>query len=308
MIGIIVLNYKNWKVTHDCLKSIFETTNNLEFRVYLVDNASPNDPHQEIIDFIRDNNRIIFIKNKVNTGYSAGNNIGIKSALNDGCDSILITNSDIIFLNDSIKEMNDYLLKNLENNVGIVGPKLLNIDGEPQVPSMCIRTGMKEKYLVRTYLRKIFPRYAKKYYCFNDQLDNPIPVHAVSGSCFMISRNCALQVTPLDENTFLYEEELILGIIMEEKGYRTVYNPKSVVIHAHGQSTNMIKPFSFICSVESEIYYCRKYLKINRLKIFPLYIIRTLSLTTRAIKYKEFRSIIFSYFRATINMLVKPLN
>lgn len=38
----------------------------------------------------------------------------------------------------------------------------------------------------------------------------------------MFSRKCALDVTPLDEKPFLYEEELILGISMEKAGWKTV--------------------------------------------------------------------------------------
>ena len=57
----------------------------------------------------------------------------------------------------------------------------------------------------------------------------------------MFSRKCALDVTPLDETPFLYEEELILGISMEKKGWKTVYDPNSVIHHLHGNSTEKVK-------------------------------------------------------------------
>jgi GT2 family glycosyltransferase len=296
MIGIVILNYINWGVTEKCIQSIFATTSKVNYHIYLVDNASPNPAPNSISELLKNRN-ITFIKNKLNTGYSAGNNLGIKKALEEGCEVILIANSDIIFLENSILSMYGYLKSNPQ--VGIVGPKLFNLDGSAETPSMCIKTGIKEKYLVRTGLRKIFKSVSKKYNCLDRDIDKPFSVHAVSGSCFMMSRKCALDITPFDENTFLFEEELIIGIKMEQKGYKTVYYPQSAVIHAHGQSTKNIKAFSFICFVESEIYYCKKYLNAKTIQILPLYFIRTISYFMRAIKHKDFRKNIPTYFKSS---------
>ena len=82
----------------------------------------------------------------------------------------------------------------------------------------------------------------------------------------MFSRKCALDVTPLDEKPFLYEEELILGISMEKAGWKTVYDPKSVVHHLHGNSTEKVKTFAYTCNICSEIYFCREYLKMKKCK------------------------------------------
>ena len=82
----------------------------------------------------------------------------------------------------------------------------------------------------------------------------------------MFSRKCALDVTPLDEKPFLYEEELILGISMEKAGWKTVYDPKSVVHHLHGNSTEKVKAFAYTCNICSEIYFCREYLKMKNCK------------------------------------------
>ena len=296
MLGIVILNYINWEDTSKCIKSIYETTKNLDYRIYLVDNDSPNPPTDEIIKLLKNKN-ITYIKNKKNKGYSSGNNIGIKKAIEDGCDAILISNNDVIFLEDSIYKMLEYL--NSNSDVGIIGPKIYNLDGSVHVPSMCIRTGLKEKYLVRTVLRKLFRSLSKKYYCQDKNTNKPLTVHAVLGCCFMMSRKCALDITPFDENTFLYEEELIIGIQMERKGYKTVYYPNSSIIHAHGQSTKNVKAFSFICFVESEIYYCKKYLNANIIQILPLYIIRTVSYVIKTFKYKDFRKNIIKYCRTT---------
>jgi len=302
VIGIVILNYINWDVTSICIKSIYETTKNIDYRIYLVDNASPNSPPDKIIEYINNVN-VIFIKNNENKGYSAGNNVGIRKAIEEGCEAILIANSDIIFLEDSILAMVEILDTN--SDIGIVGPKLLTLDGRVQIPSMCIRTGLREKYLVLTVLRKVFKSISREYYCYDRELDKLLSVHAVSGSCFVMSRKCALDISPFDENTFLFEEELIIGIQMEQKGYETIYFPGSSVIHTHGQSTKNIQAFSFTCFVESEIYYCRKYLKARAIEILPLYAIRSIGYIWRCLKYKDFKSNIGKYFRRTFVSLLK---
>jgi GT2 family glycosyltransferase len=302
MVGIIILNYINWDVTEECVQSILATTDKINYHIYIVDNNSPNPAPNNFHELLEDK-KITFIKNTVNKGYAAGNNVGIKKALKDGCEAILIANSDIVFIENSILSMYSYLEAN--PLVGIVGPKLLKLNGETQIPGMCIRTGLKEKYLVTTSLRKIFRSTSEKYY-FNEEDNNKVfQVHAVSGCCYMLSRKCALDITPFDESTFLFEEELIVGINMERKGYLTMYFPKTSVIHAHGQSTKNVRAFSTICFVESEIYYCRKYLNAKFIQLLPLYFIRTLSFLTRAFKHKDYQKNIVKYFKTTCSSFIK---
>lgn len=300
MIGIVILNYINWDATGKCIESIYSTMDKYDYHIYVIDNGSPNPAPNEIAALLKDD-KIIFIENKENKGYSAGNNIAIKKALDDGNEVILIANSDIIFLKNSIISMYTYLQANPK--VGIVGPKLFKIDGSINNPGMYIRTGIKEMYLVNTGISHILKHQRDKYFCKDMDLSKPFQVHAVSGCCFMISRECALDITPLDENTFLYQEELIIGIQMEQRGYITMYYPQSSVIHACGESTKSVRAFSFICYVESEIYYCKKYLNAKVIQILPLYFMRTKTYFVRALKYKDFRKNINKYFKSTLSRL-----
>ena len=301
MIGIIILNYINWKDTINCIISIFNSKTIEPYHIYVIDNASPNKIEKAISDKLADQ-RITLVQNEKNLGYAAGNNVGIKKALEDGCSAILITNNDVRFLKGSIEKLYYYLQKH--NNVGIVGPKILDNNGNIQKSNICMYTGLKEKYLVRTRLNAIFRKLHAEYFGLNRDYNKEFIVYAVLGCCFMMSRECALEVTPLDENTFLYEEELILGIHMEEKGYKTVYFPESTIIHLHNQSTKHIRAFSFICNINSEIYYCKKYLNASTLQIIPLYFYRVLLYLIRCFKYKDFRKNISLLFKKTFKTLI----
>ena len=140
-----------------------------------------------------------------------------------------------------------------------------------------MKTGIREKYLLRTCLRALFPQYDSRYWGrAHDYEKETFAVYAVSGCCFMMSRVCAEMVTPLDEGTFLYDEELIIGIRMERAGLKTVYYPESVVMHKTGRSTGGIRtnPSAYTYQVCSEIYYCKKYLNMKNWQILPLYLYR----------------------------------
>ena len=273
MTGIIVLNYQTWDISFRCVQNIIKTQQDLIYHIYLVDNASPNPIPIKFLDFLNKNEDIItFLKSYKNSGYAAGNNIGILQALKDGCDNLLITNNDILFDKDSIYE----LLKVLDDKkkIGIAGPKVVNNKGEVQISRCSMKTEIKEVFQIFTVAKKIFRKKWDEYYCLNQIADEPSFVYYVSGCCFAISRTCALEVTPLDEGTVLYDEELILGIRMESRGYKTYYNPKSIVVHQHGGTTKQMQPFMHQCICQSELYYCSKYLKAKKWQLRLLYYYR----------------------------------
>lgn len=286
MIGIVILNYRNWEDTLRCIESISSNPPKETYRIILVDNASPNLPEYDIKEVI-EKYEIIYIANKENRGYNGGNNVGIAKALELGCDSILISNNDVCFFPGSIQTLWEYAKKHPQ--VGIVGPKILDKNGEIQKSNLCRKTSMKEKYLVRTRLNAIFRKAYRTYFGFDRDYDEIFEVHAVLGCCFLMTRECAKAVTPLDEHPFLYEEELILGICMERAGYRTVYDPEAVIEHLHGGSTRMVKAFSFAHNVKSEIYYCKKYLNAGNAAIYPLYWYRVALYLARCLRYEDFR-------------------
>lgn len=305
MIGIVILNYINWKDTANCIDSINASGLNINYHIYVVDNASPIEPDEEVkLKFEVGN--ITYIKNKENKGYSYGNNVGIRRAISDGCDKILITNSDIVFKRNSISTMSEYLDEH--KSVGIVGPKVYLPSGGVQEINMGVRTGLKEKYMF--ILRKsIFKHFIKEFLiaftCINQDLSKPFKVHAVSGCCFMMSEECVKEITPFDENVFLYQEELIIGIAMEDKGFETVYLTDSEVTHFHSQSTKHIRAFAYSCLVESEIYYFRRYLGTNSIKLLPLYLIRLFKYLFLATKDDDYRKNFILFWNKTMYQLLR---
>lgn len=298
MIGIIVLNFIAYEETIKCVRSIMKACQE-DFKIYIVDNASPNESYLRIKEYFLSNDQVIVIQNTRNVGYAAGNNIGIKKALEEGCQYILIANSDIIFHDHSITILRLFL----ENNpqVGIVGPKVLHPSGEVEHKSrMFMKTGIKEKIFARTKFRSFnIGGMYRRYYGLDRSFNEVTEVFALLGCCFMFSRNMAEQITPLDENTFLYEEEVIIGIRAAATGLKTFYVPDSVVTHVHAMSSKYIGAFSLIHLVNSEIYYCKTYLKACIIQILLVYMVRFLLYLSRCLHDKNYRKNLKEFFFQT---------
>ena len=159
MIGIVILNYETWDATLKCIKSIEKTENTESVRVYLIDNASSSDMPVALKQYINDHD-VVYISSKENRGYAAGNNLGIRKALEDQCGYILISNNDIVYRKKSIETMCEFLK---EKHGGIVGPQVVDPQGKHQPSVAMVKTGMKEIFRFYTVL-KCFQRKAMMKY------------------------------------------------------------------------------------------------------------------------------------------------
>lgn len=271
MIGIVILNYETWDVTLQCMESIMEAENEEMIRIYLVDNASTRKKPKEIDIFIEQHS-VTYIEAAENRGYAAGNNLGICRALEDQCTYVLITNNDIRFRSAAIHRMKQLLESS--DRIGIVGPQVVGLDGIHQPSVAMYRTGIREIFHFYTGFRCFHRKAMREYQGMDQDAGGQYPVYHVSGCCFLMNRKAAETLYPLDENTFLYDEELIIGIRMEQAGLQTWYCGTAVVEHHHGYTTQKNSAFMQKCIRESEQYYCREYLKTGVLQRCLLYCYR----------------------------------
>ena len=268
MIGIVILNYETWDVTLQCMESIMEAENEEMIRIYLVDNASTRKKPKEIDRFIEQHS-VTYIEAAENRGYAAGNNLGICRALEDQCTYVLITNNDIRFRSAAIHRMKQLLESS--DRIGIVGPQVVGLDGIHQPSVARYRTGIREIFHFYTGLRCFHRKAMRGYQGMDQDAGGQYPVYHVSGCCFLMNRKAAETFYPLDENTFLYDEELIIGIRMEQAGLQTWYCGTAVVEHHHGYTTQKNSAFMQKCIRESEQYYCREYLQANKIILYILF-------------------------------------
>lgn len=299
-LAIIILNYKSYEKTIECIDSILNNHIQYDYRVYIVDNNSPNDSYHVLSSRFAQINNITCIKNSSNSGYAAGNNVGIREAMRDQFNYIMIANNDVVFQKNAINTLISFMIDHPDS--GAVGPKILDPKGTIQKDSCRNKLGFKEKIFVTTPLRLLdFMKVNEKFYYSGFKFDQPKQVYALSGSCMLLRREVFDLVGLLDENTFLYEEEAILYSKVETTPFKVYIQPKAEIIHYHGATTSSNKAFAFIEYVKSEQYYSISYLKLRRSQLGLLKLIRAVQYLLKCPKDINFRK----DFRKFLKILFK---
>jgi len=278
-VSIVILNYKNWRNTLECLASVLNITYS-SYRLIVVDNDSRNNSTEYIRNWFIDhqihplclsqeqfetgyynNNPAVIIQSNLNGGYAAGNNIGIRWAIRAGSKYVLILNNDTIVQSGFMEPMVAFL-ENSANAV-MAGPKV--IDSRGNIDRNCAR----RRPTVTDYLHRfgvikvLFPRnkYVLRHY-YVDEYDYSYPkeVDVLSGSCMLIKTEILKVIDFLDESTFLFLEEFILCEKLKLINKSSVIIPESVIVHKHGSAISSAPSLNILkSSNESFFYYLKKY-------------------------------------------------
>ena len=113
-LSIIIVNYNVYNDVIDCIASICNNVSKLSYEIIVVDNNSTN---REIENLNMIFPQVKLILNRDNNGFGYANNIGIADAIGN---YIVLVNPDIIFTDNSIEIMYDFITSN--SNIGVVGP------------------------------------------------------------------------------------------------------------------------------------------------------------------------------------------
>ena len=217
-VGIVISNYNGWQDTLVCLDSLQKQTFT-DFEVILIDDASPNDSVAQLQNKLPPNT--VFLPQERNVGFAAANNIGMRRALDDGCDFALLLNNDT-----SVRP--DFLEKLLaETPAGAVScPKMLFMDPPDEIwfagGELDPKTG-KVKHLGGH--KKDGPEFAEKK-----------QVSFITFCCVLLPRAVIEKVGYLDETLFMYCEDVDYCIRLAQAGVPMWFLPDAVIHHKAGGS------------------------------------------------------------------------
>jgi len=234
-LSIIIVNYNTSNLLKECIESIKNSALNISYEIIVIDNNS----FDNSIDLIKDKfQNLKIIINKINLGFARANNQGIKRS--EGR-YILLLNPDTVILPNSLKRMMEFMDNHPE--AGVAGCKVLNPNGTLQLACRRSFPAPSVSFYRLTGLSRLFPK-SKTFARYNLTYYNPDVVQevdAVSGSFMMIIRKAINEVGMLDEQFFMYGEELDLCFRMKEKGWKVYYVPDAEIIHYKGKSSQQRK-------------------------------------------------------------------
>lgn len=256
MVGIIILNFNKYELTISCMKSISER---IDYRIYVVDNGSNAKNLEALKNKLKQFQDYVLIENKENLGFSKGMNVGVKQAIKDGCEYILFTNSDILFLPNSIRHLQ--LSLDQDYSIGIVGPRIIDTNGREQHFNVLKRENLFEYFLMETLISIMLPASYKRKFLMDERISYTKKdyVYSLSGCIFMMRKEDVEAICYLDEYPFLYSEEFILAEKMIQLGKKELYDGTITIKHNHQGSTTQGSAFVEKHKIRSRLYYLKKY-------------------------------------------------
>jgi GT2 family glycosyltransferase/ubiquinone/menaquinone biosynthesis C-methylase UbiE len=216
LVSIIIPVYNQWDYTYSCLKSIYENTIGIPYEIIIADDVS-NDETVNINEYV---DNITVIRNDKNLGFLLNCNNAAKKARGK---YIHFLNNDTNVQKDWLK----YLVDLIENDktIGIVGSKLVYKDGKLQEAGGIIWKDASGW----NYGRLDDPE--KPEYNYVKEVDY------ISGASILIRKDLWCEIGGFDDRYVpAYFEDADLAFEVRKRGYKVVYQPKSVVVHFEGVS------------------------------------------------------------------------
>ena len=251
-IATIILNYNS---SADCRRCIgyLQRQQGVEQEIIVVDNCSRKEEIAAVQDICHKTG-VTFIANSINSGYNAGNNVGLRYAAQKGYELALIANPDMEF------PQQDYLAKmvaaiNTDKDIVVCGSDIAGLDGRHQSPMH--RDG--DWHGCWGWLTTFFKKRNAESDDFIDDFAHSHYCSKVSGCCLLIHLPFIESIGFFDEYPLLYCEEAILSRQVESAGKKMYYTTEAQAVHAHRKSEkgNPIKRFKEWR--RSRLYFIDKY-------------------------------------------------
>ena len=239
-VGIVILNWNRKDDTVACLNSLDRLRVPLEheLKIYLVDNGSTDDSLKAFSKITSPSFRLI--ENKINLGYVGGNNIGVKEAISEGCDWVLILNNDTLVDRGLVTNFVKFFHGN--KDVEIVSPKIYFAPGYEF---------HKDRYPKALQGRVVW--YAggmidwKNCYATNfgvddvdrGQYDAEREIDFATGTAMLVRSQVFEKIGFFDERYYMYFEDVDFSLRAKKAGFKIIYFPKSFLWHKVAQSSEI---------------------------------------------------------------------
>jgi GT2 family glycosyltransferase len=247
-LSIIIVSWNTEKLLDSCLQSIYNNPFSGEYEIWLVDNAS-SDGSVEMVKTKYPTVKLI--ENQNNPGFAGGNNQAIR--LSKG-KYVLLLNPDTEVKPEALNKMVSFLEGCVK--AGAAGAKLVSPDGSMQHschPSLTLPREMWRLF----HLDKL--RSFGMYDMHQWDKNMPRQVDVLQGAALLLRKSALDQVGLMDEDYFMYTEEVDLCYRLKKGGWQLWWVPEAEVLHYGGQSTKLVKEKMFLTLYESRLKFFRKH-------------------------------------------------
>ena len=236
-LSVIIVNYNVKYYLDQCIRSVLRAFEemNTPAEIIVVDNHSADGSvdyleqryPQKLFPMVR------FVRSAHNLGFARANNIAIRQSRGE---YVLLLNPDTIVGEDALKASVDFM--DVHEDAGAVGVRMLGAQGRRAMESRRgLPTPMVSFFKMLGFCNR-WPhhRLFGKYYMGYLPWDEPSQIEVVSGAYCMLRRKALDEVGLLDEDFFMYGEDIDLSYRLLKGGYHNYYLPVDI-LHYKGEST-----------------------------------------------------------------------
>lgn len=231
-LSIIIVNYKSAGLVVDCIESIYKNTTQHSFEIILVDNNSQDDCKERVLSKYKD---VQWIQMGYNSGFARANNAGIRVSRGE---NILLLNSDTIVLENAL-DKTLRLFAQYPDAAGC-GVQLLNPDMTHQASGANVVRGGLNMLLPLPYLGKLVRKAGYKLKVSAPSIitvPSVLEVDWIVGAFLMVRKNILASSKLLDEDFFMYAEEIEWCSRLRKQGTLLLFEEPKVIHIGGGSST-----------------------------------------------------------------------
>lgn len=265
-LSVIIVNYNVKHFLEQCLLSVRKAAQQVDAEVWVVDNNSV-DQSVEMVQLKFP--EVKLIANKQNTGFSVANNQAIRHSKGK---YVLLLNPDTLVEEFTFKKVVDFM--DAHPDAGGLGVKMVDGKGHFLPESKRGLPTPAVAFYKIFGLASLFPRSKKfgRYHLSYLDKDKVHEVEVLSGA-FMLMRKEALdKVGLLDENFFMYGEDIDLSYRLIKGGYKNYYYPHTRIIHYKGESTKKSSTNYVFVFYRAMVIFANKHFSLRYAKLFSILI------------------------------------
>lgn len=278
-LSVVIVNYNVKHFLEQCLISVFNALSGIQAEVFVVDNNSADGSCTMVKERFPE---VKLIENKKNYGFSYANNQAIKEAKGE---YILLLNPDTVVKEDSFEKCLDFM----KNHPDAGGLTVKMIDGKGRfLPESKRALPTPKVAFYKIFgLSRLFPKSKRfaRYHLGHLSSNETHEIEIMPGAFMLLRKETLDKIGLLDEEYFMYGEDIDLSYRIVKAGYKNYYFPETTIIHYKGESTKKGSLNYVFIFYNAMIIFARKHFSGKNARTFTV-------LINTAIYFRAFVAII----------------